>query len=315
MSFFPNFLYDRVKGVASLAYKRVTLNEVIVVNQIITFHYYELPSSYVTKGERHDFWEFVYVDKGELDVRSDSGVFSVKQGEVVFYKPNEFHSGSSNAKYPPNLIIMTFDCNSEAMKVFENQRFRVDEQERKWLTLLVNEGYNALAPRLDKPYKKQMKVKNDPLFGSEQLVKIYLETLLIHFARRLRRTAPLNKLDSTMNEKKDSDLTSQIIAFMNRSLHKSLTLKDIYSNFTVGRSQILRIFKAKTGYGMIEYFNRLKIEQAKILIREEQYNYTEIAERLGYSSIHYFSRHFKRSTGMTPTSYARSVKARIVNHR
>jgi len=298
-----------------MAYKRVKLNEEIVINQIITFHYYELPGSYVTKGEKHNFWEFVYVDKGEIDVRSDSGEFSVKQGEIVFYKPNEFHSGNSNAKFPPNLIIITFDCDSEAMKIFDNKRFSVNEQERRLLTQLVNEGYNALTPRLDKPYKKEMKAKKDSLFGSQQLVKLYLETLLIHFARRLRKTDSLSKLASTMNEKKDSDLTNQIIQFMNLTLHKSLSLKEVYNNFTVGRSQLLRTFKVTTGCGVMEYFNRLKIERAKILIREEQYNYTEIAEKLGYSSIHYFSRHFKRSTGMTPTAYARSVKARIENHR
>ena len=45
------------------------------------------------------------------------------------------------------------------------------------------------------------------------------------------------------------------------------------------------------------------------MIREKQYNFTEIAQRLGYSSVHYFSRHFKQVAGMTPSEYAASVKA------
>ena len=63
--------------------------------------------------------------------------------------------------------------------------------------------------------------------------------------------------------------------------------------------------------GVIEYFRNLKVEQAKILIREGNYNFTEISELLGYSSIHYFSRHFKQATGFSPTDYARSIKVRV----
>jgi YesN/AraC family two-component response regulator len=67
--------------------------------------------------------------------------------------------------------------------------------------------------------------------------------------------------------------------------------------------------------GVKEYFNKLKIDQAKSLIREEQHNFTEIAELLGYSSVHYFSKQFKSLTDMAPTEYARSVQAKVGNKK
>ena len=298
-----------------MSYKRITLNQEIVIDSIFTFHYYELSGSYHTKGERHNFWEFVYVDKGEILVQTDNGKFNVKQGEIIFYKPNEFHSGSSNDKSPPNLIIVTFDCASEAMKWFECKKFKIDAAERQILTLLVNEGFNALTPRIDKPFKRVLHKKKNAPFGSEQLTKIYLEALLIQFIRRLNKAEAPPKLDSTANENKDEELTQQIIAYMSAHIESKLTLHDLCHQFAVGRSQLLRIFKMKTGHGVIEYLNDLKIERAKVMIREEKYNYTEIAERLGYNSIHYFSRHFKLTTGMTPTAYSKSVKARILHHK
>ncbi|WP_409345455.1 helix-turn-helix domain-containing protein [Paenibacillus sp. MBLB4367] len=297
-----------------MVYKRVPLNEVVVVDNIITFHYYELSGSYFTKGERHDFWEFVYVDKGEVFIKTESRSLTAKQGEIIFYKPNQFHGGSSNEKSPPNLIILTFDCSSEAMKVFENKKFRVTDQERGLLSLLVKEGYNALTPPLDKPFKRVMHKKKKAPFGSEQLIKIYLEALLIAFIRRLKEEENLPKLASTTNENIENDLVQQIIEYMKKNIELNLTLKDICQMFMAGRSLLLRTFKQKTGSGVIEYFNDLKIEKAKALIREEKFNYSKIAEMLGYSSIHYFSRHFKRSTNMTPTEYARSVRARVSNH-
>lgn len=60
---------------------------------------------------------------------------------------------------------------------------------------------------------------------------------------------------------------------------------------------------------MIEFFTRMKIDFAKQLIRENDMNFTQISDFLGYSSIHYFSRQFKKLSGMTPTEYATSIKA------
>jgi AraC-like DNA-binding protein len=62
--------------------------------------------------------------------------------------------------------------------------------------------------------------------------------------------------------------------------------------------------------GIIQYFRWMKIERAKELIREENYNFSEIAERLGFSSVHYFSHVFKKITDMTPSEYAVSVKSK-----
>ena len=61
---------------------------------------------------------------------------------------------------------------------------------------------------------------------------------------------------------------------------------------------------------MIDFFTKMKVEYAKELIREKNQNFTQISEFLGYSSIHYFSRQFKKITGMTPSEYTASIMAR-----
>ncbi|HHW00172.1 MAG TPA: helix-turn-helix domain-containing protein [Clostridiaceae bacterium] len=61
----------------------------------------------------------------------------------------------------------------------------------------------------------------------------------------------------------------------------------------------------------MEFYRNLIIEKAKKMIREGYHNFTEISDILGYTSIHYFSRAFKKATGMTPSEYAISVKMKI----
>ena len=100
----------------------------------------------------------------------------------------------------------------------------------------------------------------------------------------------------------------KVTAYLEANIHRRLTLEDVCRENLVGRSYLQKIFREKTGGGVMEYFGRLKIESAKQMIRHNRNNFTEISTRLGYTSIHYFSRHFKKVTGMTPSEYASSVK-------
>ena len=57
----------------------------------------------------------------------------------------------------------------------------------------------------------------------------------------------------------------------------------------------------------MEYFSELKIEEAKKLLREDNLSVSQITFKLNYSSIHNFSRAFKKATGFSPTGYKKSV--------
>ena len=92
-------------------------------------------------------------------------------------------------------------------------------------------------------------------------------------------------------------------------LNTHVTIDQICKDNLIGRSQLQKIFKEHCDLGIIEYFSMLKINAAKELIRTKQLNFTQVAEHLGYTSIHYFSRQFKKVSGMTPSEYASSIKA------
>jgi tRNA pseudouridine55 synthase len=58
------------------------------------------------------------------------------------------------------------------------------------------------------------------------------------------------------------------------------------------------------------HLTALRIKEAKRLIREGKHSFSQIAENVGFESIHYFSTVFKKHTGMTPSDYARSLRAK-----
>jgi len=102
----------------NMVYQRYLLKEELEIRKLITFYYKELPSHYDSPGEKHDFWELVYVDTGEIEIVTDLRTCQLKQGEIVFYKPNEFHGGKALHGTAPNLIIITFECSAPCMEFF-----------------------------------------------------------------------------------------------------------------------------------------------------------------------------------------------------
>ena len=71
-------------------YKGTLLTDTISIHEVFTIHYFEYMSDFSFAGESHNFWEFVFVDKGEIDIYMESIHARLKKGEVAFHKPNDF---------------------------------------------------------------------------------------------------------------------------------------------------------------------------------------------------------------------------------
>lgn len=282
------------------------------IRQIITFFYMELPKRFWTPGESHDFWELCYVDKGQYEIVRGAERIVLEQGDLLFYAPDEFHAGRAVNDTAPTLIIISFVCDSAAMRFFEGKTFRPDEDEKVLLSRLVDEGREAFDPPVDSPRMHRPSQRAAAAFGSEQMIKNHLEILLVQLIRKGEIRKAQTKPETIVAANYNHALVEQMIAYMNNHVGESLTIEQICSTFGTGRTRLMTLFKTATGLGTIAYFNKLKIERSKSLIRQHAYNMTELSEQLGFTSVHHFSRSFKKETGMTPTEYARSVKARAL---
>ena len=121
-------------------FTRVGFDKIFNVEKLITIFYMELSKNFSYEGERHDFWEMVYIDKGEMICTADKNRFVLKSGEMTFHKPNEFHNLSGDNKTAPNVSIITFECRSRAMKYVEGKIFRLNAEEKSMHSTLCQEG-------------------------------------------------------------------------------------------------------------------------------------------------------------------------------
>ena len=291
------------------AFIPTVLTREINIESIVTLHYFEHARNYVFEGERHDFWELVYVDKGKLEVVADNDGYELQQGQMIFHQPNEFHNLYANGTVAPNVVIVTFVCHSPAMEFFKNRITFATRSQRDLLASIVKEGRAAFAGPLGDPYTTQMKRAEHPPFGCEQRIQLALELLLIDMIRGGESATERPHSSSSIKHRSDCDLTARIVHYMEEHLCDGLSFAEVCRFSAQSATNLKTIFKSVTGMGVMECYRHLKIEHAKTMLREGGGNITQIADKLGYSSVHYFSRHFKQSTGMTPREYTLSVHA------
>lgn len=288
-----------------MIYTPTVLREKFLIDKLYTVHYFEFSKNYSFPGETHPFWEFVYVDKGEVDIVAGDKTFHLTKGQIVFHKPNEFHTIKGNGITAPNILIVSFNCDSPAMSFFENKITAIGDREKLILAKIIQESENAFSTPLDDPLTTELEKKGDD--GAEQYIKLCLEWILLDLSSENHENTP-KAPTSLIRENSQNEVFNKIIKYMEDNIHRQLLLNEICKDNLVGRSYLQKLFREKTGGGAIDYFNKMKIDKAKSMIRESSGNFTEISIKLGYNSIHYFSRQFKSMTGMTLSEYASSVK-------
>ena len=281
------------------------------ISKIFSIHYFEYVKDFSYPGEKHNFWEFVYIDKGAIAATGDSRTYNLIRGDIIFHKPNEFHTLRAHGRQAPNLVVMSFSSKSPAMDWFKDRLVRLGNEEKNLLARILHEAGNAFSSRLNDPWLLSLKRKNHQIFASEQLIKLYLEQFLIGIVRREQHIEMEYEPASPLKEKTRKDAFNKVVKFLDNHIVSPTNLKTICQRTGYSCTYLENVFKEKTGRSVIEYYKILKLEKAKELIREGDYTFTQISTTLNYSSIHYFSKIFKKYIGMTPTEYSSSVKLRL----
>ena len=85
----------------------------------------------------------------------------------------------------------------------------------------------------------------------------------------------------------------------------TLTLKKLVAKFNITAGYISRLFKNELGVSFSDYIEQKRLDLALTMLKENHYKVYEIAEKVGYSSQHYFCTVFKKVMGCTPSDYMR----------
>ena len=289
-------------------FTKIGFEKTFNVEALVTIFYMEFSKDFSYEGEQHDFWEMVYIDKGEMVCTVDKNSFILKSGELTFHKPNEFHNLSGNKSVAPNVSIVTFITKSREMKYFEGKIFRLDSEEKALLSMLFSEGLSCfkLADEKNPLVQQLSKIENAPI-GSSQMTKNLLEIFLIKLRRNKDVSTKKKRRSYKVNGVEIPYEIKAICDYLEENVYSKCTISDIAAHFGKSESSLKSLFSTYKSGGIINYYNMLKTDEAKKLIREGKYNFTQIADLLCFDNPQYFSKFFRNTTGMSPTEYKMSI--------
>lgn len=289
--------------------ENITPKKELAIDEIVFLHHFELISGFSFQEESHDCWEFIYVDKGTVDVMSGEMPHTLNKDDILFHSPGELHRIQPHGMAVPSLIVIGFQSASPAMEFFRCKKLEIFPPERTLIGHLVAEAQFTYSTPLEYPgcRKPVCRIDASAPFGSEQMVLLYLQQLLIHLIRRNSTDGKFAPVPGSGYRRGETELFYKVIAYMEEHLREHLSISQICKDNLIGRSLLQQLFRDYTGCGIIDYFSLMKMNAAKRLILQGQMNFSQIADYLGYNSIHYFSRQFKKLAGMTPSEYAAST--------
>jgi AraC-like DNA-binding protein len=274
------------------------------VQKIVTIHYQKPEKHYVSAEESHNFWELLYADKEEFLVHLGEETLLLRQGEIVFIKPNLPHSVECKGK-ETNIFIVSFECRSESIDFFADKRYAVPQEMKYLLQNIMSEALETFhIPDFD-PDLNKLELKDNPNLGGEQVIKNSLELLLIYLLRKANNKDSqqeffISKISSS------SDLQDEIVCILNEHIYSTITLEELCDKLHYGKTYLCTFFKKKTGMSIYQTYLKLKIDEAKKLIRRNL-SFSAITNQLYFDSVSHFNFIFKKYTGMTPGEYKNSI--------
>lgn len=282
------------------------LPKILDVTHIVTLHDFKYTRDFLFTGESHDFWEMAFIKRGSVGVMAGSSGYTLGAGEAIFHAPNEYHNIWANGD-SAEVVIITFVCKSHAMKFFERRLLSLSDDEINVIESLLALGEKTFSDPPDIVYQKKLNLSPDIKQGSLQLLKLRLEELLILLLQNSETIDRVSRKSEAAGSENDRLITNAIIRTLTERIYGTTTLDEVCAGVLFSKSYLKKLFKTNTGYSIMDYYTHLKIERAKILIKDGKMSVSEISELLGYSSIHYFSRVFKNKTGLSPTEYKSSL--------
>ena len=259
------------------------------------------PNKHDFSGESHDFWELEYVIDGITEIRHDDVSYIMKTNDILFHKPNQFHTSHTIPPYKSGTIAnIFFVCNSGAMKCFDEYHAQLSPKSRRLMYEVIEEGNRNFIAVADGPIARSV-LKADAPIGGQQAYKLKLELFLINLIREIHEQNPEKIFTSKQEFKRD--LHNKIVSYLEENIYSNITLEDISNKFSYSKSFICKRFKEETGISIMNFYNGLKIREAAKLLKDKEHNVSYVADILGFTSRYYFSKAFKKVMGISPGEY------------
>lgn len=267
----------------------------VQIREILGYYYNVRNAGYEFKGEKHDYYELTFVDRGSLETTIENTSYVINEKELMIYGPGQFHTqhipegqSCSYITVVFSMVNITPDAPDAENNLLLNKVFTYDKKIYSLLKDFVQESSVQI------PYLNS-------------LMTCLLQEIIIRLLRCEFITHREERPISLTRQHYQDELLERILTYIDQSICEPLTIAEICQKFSISRSSLQLLFKENLDQTPKKYISDLKLEKSCQLIREQKYSISEISLLLGFNSIHYFSRAFTHKYNMAPSEYSKQM--------
>ena len=290
----------------NLIFKKYHMNELLRISNLISAHYFSNQMNYLTPDHAHeDAWEFVFCSQGHIKTFQEGEERELKNNQILFHPPKTVHHLQVGDE-STTMLVLSFVCSSEVMKLLQSQILHVNQSQRRMLMVIIQELANAFELHDGHLELIDFHSNPNPVLGAEQMITCYLEGFLIGLLRDATNQKEQRWDAVTLEKALETRLATDIKDYVEKHLSERITLAQIADHVHYSRSYVTEQFQKSTGMSVAAYIFDRRIQCAKSLLVEGRMTISQISEHLGFSTVQYFSTCFKDAVGVSPSVYSKS---------
>ncbi len=237
------------------------------------------------------YYQLEYVLDGKVYIEVENQTYCAEKGDFFFINTGFFRSLYSDKKHPVKKLFVTakgplMDGIIKAYKLKSPvivTKIDVEKHFKNIINILETAAY----------YSPEVRDK----------IGVEILAILQTAARQLNTVDVINK----------RHIAENILKFIEENLSRKFTIDELSQNFFLGKTQLIKVFKDKYGVTPIKYAQLQRIEMAKHYLTNTDEPISTLHDKLGFEDTKYFSKLFKKTTGIPPSEY-RNIKLSIINY-
>ena len=249
-------------------------------------------SDYIYHADRHNDYEINYVENGRCIMNLDDQKVVLREGDCIVIPPMFLHNFLVDSKNGCTILQL----------IIPNRAEWIGAKERE-LLLFSKAGYSKIGGcyEISETMKNLIRyARKISEYGYDRLYCLEVQKLYLELSIEIRRT-------DENSRQYENRIFNQVFAELNENYEQDIDLQELAGKYRVSARYLRRLFEQQLGCSAIEYLTALRLEKAKRLLAESDLSVSRISLEVGYNSVQYFGKLFKKKTGISPGTFRKNM--------
>lgn len=225
---------------------------------------------WITQKHKHDYLELMYFIKGGAFIEGENSFVSVSVHDVVIYPENYAHNETVDFTKPQEIVCLWVDSRNYS-GIADMVTLTDYDNRLQWIFVEIHRQF---------------------LMRKNSVVRELMKLLFLYIQEHCEKGLTPNQ-----------SLTEKVRQYIHNHFTEKITQQDLCDIANVSASYLDRVFKHTTGKTPMDYINSMRTKAAADLLARKEFTIERISEEVGISDPKYFSRVFKKYTGLSPKQY------------